>query len=360
MKSLLKNRARLWMETLEDRTVPTFVGVTGSIPDAAGNVNLTLITSGTALTITQTAATQITLADGAGGNLIINNVFGNISINAKTNQAGAFLTTITPDGSFGGLTGNVSLTLGRTLGATAVDARISGANTPSILGNVTVTTNTAGPSTVSLNPLSLTTIVGNVTTNLLGGTLASLKSVNAQFTQINGNFYSPNVNVFQINDNVTVLGTTTVSTKATSSVANIVDVGATNNILGNLSVTMGNVSGTGSSTVNLGGTVNGFATIRLGTNTGANTTNVVNLESGAIFNGSLISITGGNGSKQINVAGITAGAAKLLVSLGNALDNEVNFTGTNSLLEATLVGGTGTNTVTGTVDFPLRLFRFSF
>lgn len=360
MKSLLKNRARLWMETLEDRAVPAFTALSGWVPDTAGNLNLTVNTSGSTFDITQTGAAQITLTDNAGGNLVVNNVFGRITINAKTTQAGAFLTTITPDGAFGGLTGNVTLTLGRTLGSTAVDARISGQNTPSILGNVTVTTNTAGPSTVSFNPFSLTTIYGNVATYLQGGTLASLKSVNAQFTQVNGNFYSPNVNVFQINDNVTVLGSTTVSTKATSSVANIVDVGPVNNFLGNLSVTMGNVSGTGTSTVDLGGTVNGFATIRLGTNTGANTTNVVNLESGAIFNGSQIAITGGNGSKQINVQGITAGAAKLLVSLGNALDNEVNFTGTNSLVEATLIGGTGTNTVTGTVDFPLRLFRFSF
>lgn len=364
MKSLLKNRARLWMETLEDRAVPAFIGVTGTLPDYKGNLNLTATTNGQVVVAEQTGVAQITLSDSNGGVLVVNNVFGNITLNLKSSfVGGAVEGRLVLDGTtYGDLTGNVNFTLARTSGTQNVDFSLMADSASAILGNFTLTTNAAGGSTAWLNPASDVTIYGTTTLNLRGGTAASNKVVflggGGGEVVVGGNFSATLINQL-IADTTTINGTATVSTKATTALANVVDFAAATTV-GTLSVTMGNVSGTGTSTVNLEGTVNGYTTVRLGTNTGANTTNQVNLGSGANFNGSQIAITGGNGSKQINVGAINAGSAKLLVSLGNAADNEVNFLGGASLLEATLIGGTGTNTVSGVVDFPLRLFRFSF
>ncbi|MFO0928830.1 MAG: hypothetical protein U0736_17720 [Gemmataceae bacterium] len=356
MKALLKNRARLWMETLEDRTAPAISVLSGTLPDANGNLNVTLNTSGTIFNVIQSGANQITLSDNALGSLVINNVFGNITVNAKTTQAAAFAGNLNLNGT---LTGNVSITLGRAAGATQVDFAMDASGASNILGNLTVNVNSPTTTLADLTPASATTVFGNLAVNLTGGTVAHTKGVNLSNLTVNGNVNLPNINVLDAQAATTILGTATVSTKATSAVTNLVHLAATASV-GNLSVVMGDVSGTGSSNVNLEGTVNGFATVRLGANTGAATTNQVNLGSGATFNGTQLTIVGGNGSKQINIGAIVAPAARLTVSLGNATDNQVNFLGGASLVSATLIGGLGTNKVTGTVDFPLSLYRFSF
>jgi len=362
MSSQLKNRVRrFFLENLEDRLAPAITLIGASyLPDSNGNIYVNLQTNQAQLNVVKTAtAGQYQINDGV-QTLTVNNVFGNITVNAQTTNAATFAGSFSGNGT---TTGNVNLTFSRLSGTNPVNFNLNASAAASILGNLTINTNTANASTVTLNPGSATTVFGNLTINETGGATATKSVTRGAGTAaltVRGNFYAPNINALSfLNGTTTVLGTATVSTKATTTIANAVTFGALSTV-GNLSVNMGNVLGAGSSTLTLSGTVNGFTTIVLGTNDGANTQNVVNLSSGANFNGSLISIQGGNGGKQINVQGINAGNARLYVTLGNALDNQVNFTGTNTLVSATLVGGTGINTVTGTVNFPLTLFRFTF
>ncbi|MFO0729421.1 MAG: hypothetical protein U0361_00235, partial [Nitrospiraceae bacterium] len=90
------------------------------------------------------------------------------------------------------------------------------------------------------------------------------------------------------------------------------------------------------------------------------TSSFINLV-GLQVNGSLVSITGGTGNKFILFSDVSAPLARLTVSLGNAASNLVVFAGSNNaFLYTTLVGGTGTNTVIGTIPSPFKLIRFSF
>jgi len=133
-----------------------------------------------------------------------------------------------------------------------------------------------------------------------------------------------------------------------------------------LQITLANTGGTainGSYVTIENATISSLLTAALGVNAGGSTNifNLGNSGNGVIVNGSLVSITGGNGRKTINIEDVDAALARFTVSVGNALNNSVNFVGAaNVFLYTTLVGGTGTNFVTGLIPSPFRLIRFSF
>ncbi|MFO0928829.1 MAG: hypothetical protein U0736_17715 [Gemmataceae bacterium] len=117
-EGLFKNRAAVDGDARGPHASRPSSVLSGTLPDANGNLNVTLNTSGTIFNVIQSGANQITLSDNALGSLVINNVFGNITVNAKTTQAAAFAGNSNLNGT---LTGNVSITLGRAAGATQVD-----------------------------------------------------------------------------------------------------------------------------------------------------------------------------------------------------------------------------------------------
>lgn len=363
MTPCLRPRRRLELEPLEDRRVPTMTVLSGQVPDWNGNLYLTLTTTGSTLQVEQTGFAQFRLSDNAGGLLVVNNVFGNLTLNARSLNAAGLSATLALDGtSYGDIPGNVTFTLAALSPTSPVDFQLTAATPSNILGNFTLTTTAAAASAARLDPAADTAILGHLTVRLQGGTAAHQKSLTlgdgAAGFQVNGNLYAPLLNRFEALGGTRVLGSATVTAKATTGLANLVRL-YDNSYVGNLAVVMGHVFG-GSSSVVVGGDVAGFTTIRLGFNIGAGTNNQVTLQNTMVSSGNLILIQGANGSKRINVQGVTAPLARLFVSVGNAALNQVVFSGANSLVSATLVGGLGVNKVSGAVSFPLRLYRFSY
>ncbi|MFO0879682.1 MAG: hypothetical protein U0840_20235 [Gemmataceae bacterium] len=360
MKMLKRNWVRPLIERLEDRTVPTF-SATSIVADASGNFSATIVTNETQLDIDYdgTAAT-LTIDDASSTPLVISGVTGNVNITLSTTNAGAFLADLGFGGTFAG---NYTLTLNRASTTLAANVDIDTTAAATILGNFNITTNAGSTSDITFDTANAVTVAGNVSVSTLGGGAAASKTLTIPATSawtIGGNLTARQLNDLSVATGHTINGTLSLTSRA-SSVAgntNVISV-ATGTTVGNLSLTLGNVSGTGDSDVTLGNQVNGFTTIAMGSNTGAQTTNTLTL-SGFTSLGSIIAITGKNGSKLITFNNVDAGLARLTVSLGNATDNGVVFNGTSSLLYTTLVGGTGTNTVSGTIPSPFKLIRFSF
>ncbi|MFO0879681.1 MAG: hypothetical protein U0840_20230 [Gemmataceae bacterium] len=364
MNLLKRNWVRPLIERLEDRTVPTF-SATSIVADASGNFTASIVTNQAQLDIDYDGATAtLTIDDATSTPLIVSGVTGNVNITLGTTvaAASAFEAEVGLDGV---LAGNFSLTVNRASAVATATANIDIVNAAasSVLGNLNLTTNSASGSTIDISPGGgLLTVVGSVSVTTLGGGAAAPKAVTvpASNLSVGGNLTVRQVNDLDIGGGNTVTGTLNLTTRASSLVANANTIGISGGtVIGNLSITLGNVSGTGDSDVTLANQVNGFTSIAMGSNTGAQTTNTLTLN-GFISVGSIVSITGKNGSKLITFNNVDAGLARLTVSLGNATDNDVVFTGTNTFAYTTLVGGTGTNTVTGTIPSPFRLIRFSF
>ncbi|MFO0879679.1 MAG: hypothetical protein U0840_20220 [Gemmataceae bacterium] len=367
MNQQLVRSVRPRLERLEERTTPTITPGT-LVVDGSGNLTATLTVTESILDLDYDGTTS-TLSIGENNGppvLIVAGVVGNVNLTINVmNNTADFQAQPTFTDTFAG---NYTLTINQPSSAFDADVVISGATAATILGNVSITTNAADGSDVVATTTAPLNIVGNVTVRMTGGTAADEKSITlptgAGAWLINGGLTASGISFLDINDGNVIGGTVTATFRASSTTPTNFFELASGSVAGNLSLTMGNVSGTGGSDVNLSGQVNGFTTIKLGTNTTANTTNRVDFD-GFSSLGTLISITAGNGGKLITFNNVTAGLAQLTVSLGNAAAgattrNQVNFTGTNSFAYVTLIGGLGSNVVSGTIPSPFRLIRFSF
>ncbi|MFO0928705.1 MAG: hypothetical protein U0736_17065 [Gemmataceae bacterium] len=362
---LRPRRPRLQLEPLEDRRVPTMSVLYGQLPDANGNLNLTFTTTGSTLEVAQTNYAQFRLTDNAGGSLIVNNVFGDLRISARSLNAAGLTATLALDGTtYGDIPGNVTFNLAALNPTSPVDFQLTAATPSNVLGDFTLTTTAAAASAARFEPAADTAILGNLTVRLQGGTAAHLKTVTlgdgAAAFRVNGTVYAPLLNQFDARTGTQLLGNLTVTTKTTTGVANLFRLADKASVAGYLSVVMGNVFGGGTSSVVLGGDLAHVTSIRLGFNSGPGTTNQVTLQNTMTSSGNLVFIQGANGSKRVNVQGATAPLAMLLVRVGNAPLNQVIFSGANQFASGILIGGLGVNKVSGAVAFPLRLYRFSY
>lgn len=356
-----RNRIRLALEQLEDRCTPTITITSGMLPDANGNIFLTATTDGSNFNLTQTSATSFQFTDNGAvpANLTVNNVFGNITLNINTTNAALFSATFT---TISTVNGNVTMTFGRNVNPNAgINFSRAATAASTTLGSESITTNTPGPSSLFYSPASSLTVLGNVTLNTNGAGATSAtnnKQMNvggAGAVQINGSLNATNVNDFNLlAGTTTIFGALNVTTKTNSVNSNDVLFGAGTTV-GSLNFSLAATGGAGSNVVTMNGTVNTITQIR-----GNNGVDTITFD-GFTSNGSSIIITGGNGNKTVNFNNTnSAPSAKLTVSVGNAVLNQVNFSAGTSLASATLVGGLGTNKVAGTVNFPLTLVRFAF
>lgn len=348
-------RPRPNLERLEERAVPTFTSSQISA-GATGNFTATIRTDQPVFEVNYDGVTDtLTLVDATSSPLVISGVTGNVVLTLSSTAGGTFLTDVRLRGTFAG---NLFLTINRALPSQQANVDFDTPNgEASILGNLRIITNAGGNSNLTFNTSSPVTVVGSVNLFLNAGGPAARKSVGfgSDWT-IRGNLTVPNVNNFTMLGGNSVLGGTSIRTRATSQLNNTVSIMA-GTTLERLSLTLGNVSASGSSTVVLGGVVESFTTISMGANTGGPGSNSVTLN-GFVSFGSLVSISGKNGSKAVNIYNVTAPLARFIVVLGNALDNRVDFQGSNQFLFTTLVGGTGINRLFGVVPTPNRVYRF--
>ncbi|MFO0879680.1 MAG: hypothetical protein U0840_20225 [Gemmataceae bacterium] len=385
MNLLKRNWVRPLMERLEDRTVPTFTS-TSLVADVSGNFTANIVTNQGVFNISYDGATSELSLDDGGAALIIPNVMGNVNITLGTTAAAAssFVTTADFVDTFAG---NFNLTVNRALSAATADTNIAitTSGDAAILGNTRLTTNTPAESQITISPANALTLTGAVSVTTNGGVTTGANVRTKTFEMIptggavvvGGGLSVNNLNDITITGSgaspITINGSTTLRTRpsAYSAGGEINALALTSDAVTNLNferlqITLANTGGTAinGSTVNLNNaTINSLLTAALGINAGASTTtfNFGNAGGAVQLNGGLATITGGNGSKTINVEGVSAGLARFTVALGNATANLVNFVGVaNSFAYTTLVGGTGTNTVTGLIPSPFKLIRFSF
>lgn len=384
MNTLRKAWQRPLLERLEERAVPAFSS-TSLVANPLGNFTATIRTDQPVFNITYDGTTsELALNDG-GADLIIPNVTGNVTITLSTTTAVANFFTVGADFA-DTFAGNFTLTVNRAATAATADTNIALTTSAdaAILGNVRLTTNTGADSQITISPANELAIGGNVTVNLAGGVTAGANTRVKTFEMIptgTGVGIGGGLTVMSANDititaaaasPILINGGTVLRTRPTSSTVGEIntlrltsdDITAFN--LERLQITLANTGGTainGSYVTIENATISSLLTAALGVNAGGSTNifNLGNSGNGVIVNGSLVSITGGNGRKTINIEDVDAALARFTVSVGNALNNSVNFVGAaNVFLYTTLVGGTGTNFVTGLIPSPFRLIRFSF
>jgi hypothetical protein len=356
------------------------------VADASGNFTANISTNqGVFNIIYDGVAATLSLNDG-GPSLVVPNVTGNVNITLGSTAAAtsAFSTTA----SFGNVfAGSFSLTVNRAFSAATADTNIAVTTTAAatILGNTRLTTNTPAESQITISPANALTLTGAVAVTTNGGVTTGANVRTKTFEMIptggavvvGGGLSVNNLNDITITGSgaspITINGSTSLRTRpsAYSAGGEINALALTSDAVTNLNferlqIALANTGGTAinGSTVNINNaTINSLLTATLGVNAGASTTtfNFGNAGGAVQVNGGLVTITGGNGSKTINVEGVSAGLARFTVALGNATANLVNFVGTaNAFAYTTLVGGTGTNTVTGLIPSPFKLIRFSF
>jgi len=395
------------MERLETRLVPAF---TGSINFNPGTGNLSVIGTDdqASFTVTASAGNTITITDGGGLTHAFTPVTGNININIATTNVAAFTGTLALGGQ--SLLGNTNLTFTRaSTGAALLTETVTGAG--SILGKTTLTatngptaaaptavtisgsvvnlvgglainTNGTGTDTVTVNPAATSTIGPmTVTENGAQGSIDKLLNIGtaAGGASINGGLTVNGVDSAVIGTvgTIGVNGSVNITTRNNTVGGSVITLGPTSTVIGNVTTKMANNGVTGTPDVEtLSGAIFGSlnATLGSGTNTlnantattfiagtvvmyGSNGTNAINLNGGT-FSGSSIVFTAGNGNNTLNLAGANAGNARLTVSVGNGT-NSVAFGAGATLASATLIGGYGSNTFSGTVNFPLTTYRFS-
>lgn len=406
MRLAQMRRIRPFLEQLEDRCNPTFIGGWST----AGGT-LTMIGTETAGTfaITQTGATQFNVNDSAGFNMTFTSVTGlNINVNSIVADGTGFTPSLTLNGSFGNVLGSVTLNFSRSLVTAAnvatstVDVTVN--NTvaaSSIIGTTKITTTSAGASTVTIDPTTALTL-NNLSITTAGG-LTNASGINIAQKVVNlgdtagatvtlkGGVTLSSMNrlrfatgrVVNVNGSVNA----TIRPATTSAISNRVDIGSaagtnTDTITGGVFITtgLGNYS-VNIQDVNIFSTVSvnfspaAFNNLNIATNNnvfigGALTVNggtasATTLTAGSatttlFMSGSVFSFTAGNGDNTLNLTNISASNTVLTVSVGNGT-NLVAFDPTGNALfkRGTLVGGYGSNSYTGFVSFPITVFNFS-
>ncbi|MFO0879678.1 MAG: hypothetical protein U0840_20215 [Gemmataceae bacterium] len=350
-------RYRPRVERLEERAVPTFYS-NQIVADGSGNFTATILTNQATLTVSYDGvADTLTLQDPNSSPLVIAGVTGNVNLTLFSSASANFLADLRFQGTFAG---NYNVTVNQARAAFDADVDFdtpSGAAT--ILGNVRITTNAAGDSDITPITSSPVQIVGNLSIHTNAGGPTARKSLNfGNNWTVRGSLWVPSITNFGMAAGNTVDGSTTIRTRAARALAQSVTITAGTS-LHSLTLNLGDVSGTGTSSAALGGLVETFTTITMGANTGGPATNSLTL-TGFVSLGSFIAITGKNGSKDVNIANVAGPLARLTVVLGNATDNHVDFLGANQFLFTTLVGGLGVNKVSGVIPSPNRVIRFTF
>jgi hypothetical protein len=404
-----KNRFRPQVEHLENRLAPAFLG---SIIYDGTNLLVSGLDDQTTFTATVGAGPTVTLADTAGSVGGPFNVTGNLTLQVATSNTGAFTGTLALGGNT--LLGNATLQFSRastgtatvteqTTGAggilgttrmTVINGPAAGANSivnvstgaaVNLLGGLTINGNSTGGDTINVNPAAGSTI-GPMTVNATGpvGTINKVLNLGSAGGATVFGLTANNLDTVNVGTGgtVTINGNANVTTRTNTVGGSTVTFGPTSTVtgtpgFGSVSVKFAN-NGTsaahdvatfsgaifGALSANLG---NGFNDLNANTGTtfingivsinGNNGTNAVNL-SGGSFAGTAIVFTAGNGNNTLNLSNIIAGNAALTVSVGNGT-NSVAFGTTATLRSAVLIGGFGSNTFTGTINFTLRTFRFS-
>ena len=410
-KNRSKNRYRPFMEQLETRLTPSFTGSMNFNP-ATGNLSVVGNDSTASFTATASASNTLALTDASGPIGTFSGVTGNVNISVGTTDSAAFTGTLALGGqtllgttnlSFSRVsTGSAALTNtitggGSILGKTTltaingpapgapVNVTVSGA-VVSLVGGLAVNTSGTGitaanADTVTLNP-STGSVFGPTTVTEAGneGAINKLLDIGtAGGVTINGELAVQGVDSAVVGTTGTIFvnGNVNISTRNNTVGGSVIDLGATFSSTGNVSTKFGNNGTTAAPDVATeDGAIFGglFTTLGNGTNSllantattfiggivdisGNNGTNTVDLSNSSVA-GSAIVFTAGNGNNTLTTTGISAGNARLTVSFGNGT-NLVAFGANSTLLSATLIGGFGSNTFTGTVNFQFHTYNFS-